>query len=157
LLQNHTGNPTRFPVPIRPVSESERQWARNGASESERDFSHERQYIRASQSEWNLKRDVTFSSYNALQRDVISVASTEHMGTQLQSDFHYFNSQHQHSTNMDYFWVTRCLCKLDLLPSRDNTCILHTRVKSHKTSKNRLRLWLHPRPTGGAHNAHTDL
>jgi len=51
------------------------------------------------------------------------VASTEAYGNPVSVRFPLF--QHQHSTNMDCFWVTRCLCNLDLLPvpSRDNTCI----------------------------------
>jgi len=53
-----------YSVMCRPVSESEseRQRARNGASESERDFSRVRAtiHIRASRSERNLEWDVIF-------------------------------------------------------------------------------------------------
>jgi len=103
----------------------------------------ERQYIRASQSEQNLKRDMSFSFYSALQSSSDGCGIYRTYGNPVSVRFPLF--QHQHSTNVDCFWVTRCLCKLDLLPSGDNTCILHTRVNLHKTSKNRLWLGLHLR------------
>ena len=108
----------------RPVSESEseRQRARNGASESERDFSRERATIHTSESKrakFKTARD--FSFYSALQwsNDVCGIYGT--YGNRVSVRFLMF--QHQHSTNMGCcFWVTRCLCKLtpyiDLLPYR---------------------------------------
>ena len=102
------GHPT---VSSRPVSESEseRQRARNGASEI---FpASERQYTRTSRSERNLEWDVIFHFIVLYNGVTMSLASTEQMGLVL----------------------------------RDNPCIVRTRVKSHKTSKNSLRLGLHPR------------
>jgi len=76
------------------------------------------------------------------------VASTEHMGTQSQAGFHCF------STSTQQAWVVSAVSVnyIDLLPSRlvelvptpvRHTCIIvHTRVKSHKMSTNRLWLGL---------------
>ena len=114
----------------RPVSESERQRARNGASESER------QYIRASRSMWNLEWDMTFSFYSDLQTTMhgvtMSVASAEHMGTQSQSGFYCFNTSTQQT------WVVSRLPSVSVNcvgpyrftafqtgPVRDYTCIVH--------------------------------
>ena len=69
-------NPTRLVG----ESESERQRARNGTSESERDFSHERATVHTSESKrakFRVGRD--FSFYNAYNRVAMSVASTEHI------------------------------------------------------------------------------
>ena len=83
----------------RPVSESEseRQRARNGASESERDFSRERATIHTSESKrakFRMGRD--FSFYSALQWNsyVCSIYRT-YMGTQSHSGFHCFNTSTQ--------------------------------------------------------------
>jgi len=86
----------------RPVSESEseRQRARNGASESERDFSREWQYIRESQSERNLEWDMTLSFYSTLQwsSDVCGIYKLQHIREPSLSPVSLV--QHQHSTSM---------------------------------------------------------
>ena len=75
----------------RPVSESERQRARNGASESERDFSRERATIHMSESKrMKFRMGGDFSFYSALQW-----STTEHMEAQSQSGFHCFNTSTQ--------------------------------------------------------------
>jgi len=83
----------------RPVSESEseRQRARNGASESEQDFSRERATIHTSESKqakFRMGRD--FFRFTVLYNGLaMSVASREHMGIQSQSGFHCFNTSSQ--------------------------------------------------------------
>jgi len=121
----------------------------------------ERQYTRASQRERNLKWDMTFRFYSALQSssDVCGIQNRTY-GNPVSVRFPLF----QQYTSTRQTWIVsglglpaRCLCKLDLLPSRDNMCILHTRLKSHKTSKNRLRLGIHPRPHRGSLRRSPDL
>jgi len=154
-----------YSVRDRPVSESEseRQRARNGASENERDFSNERATIHTRESKrakFTIGRD--FSFYSALwwSDDVYGIYRTWEPSFSPVPLF-----LHQHSTNGLFLWVTRCLCKLYRFTAfqtgfvRD-TCIVHIRVKSHKTSKNRLRLGLHPRPRpngGRLYSAPPDL
>jgi len=132
----------------RPISESEseRQRARNGASESERDYSCERAIIHTSESKRaKFRMRHNFSFYSALQwsNDVCGIYRTYRNPVSVQ--FPLF--QHQHSTNMgcyvcglpsisvNYIPVYR-FTAFQTGPVRDNTCIVHTRVKSHKTSKN---------------------
>jgi len=86
----------------RPVSESEsgRQRARNGASESERDFFRKRATIHTSESKrakFRMGREFfALLCYNGV---AMSVASTEHITTQSQSGFHCF------STSTQQIWV----------------------------------------------------
>jgi len=103
---------------LRPVSESEseQQRARNGASESERDFFRERATIHTSewkQAKFRMGRDFRFTVlYNGV---AMSVSSTEYMGNQSQSSFHCFN------TNTQQTWFVSGLpavSNIDLLPSR---------------------------------------
>jgi len=140
----------------RPVSESESegQRARNGANESERDFSRERATIHTSESKrakFRMGRD--FSFYSALQWSIYVCSIYRAYGSPVSVRFPLF--QHQHSTNVGCFWASRCLCKLSKLtafqtgPVRDSNN-LHTRVISHKTSKNRLRFGLYPSPRRGS-------
>ena len=95
----------------RPVSESEseRQRARNGASESERDFSRERATIHTSESKrakFRIGRD--FSFYSALQWSSYVCSIYKTYGNPVSVRFPLF--QHQHSTNIGCFCgVTRCL------------------------------------------------
>jgi len=91
----------------RPVSESEseRQRARNEASESERDFSRERATIHTSESKRAKFRMIhKFSFYSALQwsNDVCGIYRTYRNPVSVR--FPLF--QHPHSTNMGCLWVT---------------------------------------------------
>jgi len=126
----------------RPVSESEseRQRARNGASESERDFSRERATIHTSESKrakFRMGRDISF--YSALQwsSDVCGIYRT--YGNPISLRFPLF--QHQHSTNVGCFWASRCLCKLFKLtvfqtgPVRDSLVMAYTRNIAQNVQK----------------------
>jgi len=101
----------------RPVSESEREMGRVGASEI---FPvSERQYIWAIRSERNLEWHVIFRFVVLYNSVLMSVASRlQNIWEPSHSKVPLF--QHQHLTNLGCFWVTRCLCKLDidLQPSR---------------------------------------
>ena len=107
----------------RPVSESEseRQRARNGASESERDFSRERATIHMSESKrakFRMRRD--FSFYSALQWSSYVCSIYRTYGNPVSVRFPLF--QHQHSTNVGCFWAFRCQCKLFRLSLPNWSC-----------------------------------
>jgi len=113
-------------VCLRPVSESERQRARNGASEI---FpASERQYIRASRSERNLEWRVIFRFIELCNGVAMSVASrkqSEHMGTQFQSSFRCFNTSTQETlvvSGLPAVCVTRSTA-FQTGPVRDSTCV----------------------------------
>ena len=87
-------------------SESERQRARNGASESEQDFSRERATIDTSESKrakFRTTRDFSFYSTLKLSGDVCCIYIKCSPRNPVSVRFPLF--QHQHSTNINYFWV----------------------------------------------------
>jgi len=64
----------------------------------------------------------------------MSVASTEH-GNPSRSGFNCFNTNTQQTRFVSGLPAVSANYIYQTDPVRDNTCIVHTRVKSHKTSK----------------------